>query len=286
MAELSVVDTHLHVWDPGKLKYSWLEEIPQLNKPHLLSDYRQATKGIPIERMVFVQCECDFEQYQQETNWVTELAQEDPRIQGIISWAPLERGEDVRDELQQLAANKLVKGIRRIIQFESDDAFCLQPDFVRGVQLLATFDLHFEICIKGDQQCANTLELVRQCPNVRFILDHIGKPDIKEKRREPWDSFIRELAALPNTCCKISGLVNEAEWNAWTPDDLQPYLDQVLDCYGVGRVMYGGDWPVSTLASTYDQWFETLSETIGSRYSDDEHRQLLHDNAVDFYRLG
>ena len=284
MPELSVVDTHLHVWDPGNLKYPWLEDITQLNKPHLLSDYRQATDGIPIERMVFVQCECDCSQFQQETDWVTELAQEDPRIQGIVSWAPLELGDGASDPLQQLSTNRLVKGIRRIIQFESDDAFCLQPAFVRGVQLLAKFDLHFEICIKGDRQSANTLELVRQCPNVRFIVDHIGKPFIKERRMEPWDRIIQELAALPNTWCKISGLVNEADWKAWTSKDLQPYLDHVFDCFGLDRVMYGGDWPVCTLASSYGQWFDTLSEAV-SGYSDNERQKLFRNNAVDFYLL-
>ena len=284
MRDLSVVDTHLHVWDPSNLKYPWLEEVPKLNRPQFLSDYQHATDGIPIERMVFVQCECDFSQYQQETNWVTELAREDPRIQGIVSWAPLELGDGARDPLQLLASNELVKGIRRIIQFESNNEFCLQPDFVRGVQLLADFDLHFEICIKGDEQCASTLELVRQCPEVRFILDHIGKPFIKEKRMQPWNSFIRELAALPNTWCKISGLVNEADWEAWTPNDLLPYLNHVLDCFGLDRVMYGGDWPVCTLASSYRQWFDTLSEAV-SCYSDDERQKLFCNNAVDFYRL-
>ena len=102
---------------------------------------------------------------------------------------------------------------------------------------------------------------------------------------EPWDSFIRKLAALPNTWCKVSGLVNEAEWKAWTPNDLQPYLDHVLECFAPGRVVFGGDWPVCTLASTYGQWFDTLSDVV-SRYSDDEKRQLFYDNAVDFYRLG
>ena len=284
MTNIPVVDTHLHVWDPANLDYPWLPDEPKINKPHLLSDYRQVTEGIPIERMVFVQCECDFAQFLQETDWVTQQAQEDARLQGIVSWAPLERGEDAREALQQLAANKLVKGIRRIIQFESDDQFCLQPDFIRGVQLLADFDLHFEICSKGDKQSANSLELVRRCPDTKFILDHIGKPSIQEKRMQPWDSFIRDLAALPNTWCKVSGLVNEADLENWTPDDLEPYLDHVFHCFGWHRVMFGGDWPVCTLASTYRRWFDTLTQFV-SRFSEDDQRRLFHDNAIEFYRL-
>ena len=284
MTNFPVVDTHVHFWDPQKLRYPWLDETPLLNKPHLLTDYRQATKGLPIERMVFVQCECDFALFQQESDWVTELAQEEPRIQGIVPWAPLELGDGAKEALDRLAANTLVKGIRRIIQFESDDGFCLQPGFVRGVQLLADVNLHFEICIKGDQQFANTLDLVRQCPATRFILDHIGKPFIKEKRMDPWDNYLRELAALPNTWCKLSGLVNEADWQAWTAKDLAPYLSHVIESFGTDRVIFGGDWPVCTLASTYRQWFETFTETV-SQYSDEEQRKLLHDNAIDFYRL-
>ena len=101
---------------------------------------------------------------------------------------------------------------------------------------------------------------------------------------EPWGRYLRELAALPNTWCKISGLVNEANWTDWTPSDLQPYLDHVLNSFGLGRVMFGGDWPVCTLATSYGRWFETLSTAIGT-FSLDEQRKLLHDNAVDFYRL-
>ena len=261
--------------------YPWLKDVPKFNKPHLLADYRVATEGIPVERMIFLQCECDPTQYRAEADWVMELARQDPRIVGIVPWAPLEKGDGARVELAALAQNKLIKGIRRIIQFESDPGFCLRPDFVRGVQLLAEFDLHFEICIKGDVQFAKTLQLVRQCPEVSFILDHIGKPFIKERRMEPWGRYIRELAALPNTWCKVSGLVNEADLDKWQPQDLRPYLDHVFACFGPDRLIFGGDWPVCTLAATYRQWFETLDAYCPTNLKP----KLFHGNAVKFYRL-
>ena len=276
-----IVDTHLHLWDPDRIRYPWLADVPRLNRPYLLADYRAATAGIPIERMVFLQCECDPLVYRQEADWVTELAGQDNRIQGIVPWAPLEKGAGARAELAALAQTKLVKGIRRIIQFESDPVFCVRPDFVKGVQLLAEFDLHFEICIKGDEQFANTLQLVRQCPQTRFILDHIGKPFIKEQRIEPWGRSVRELAELPNVWCKISGLANEADLEHWQPADLQPYLDHVVACFGFDRVMFGGDWPVCTLATSYRRWFETLD----AQYPAHAKRKLFHDNALKFYRL-
>jgi len=285
MTNAPIVDTHVHFWDPNQLRYPWLDDVPKLNRPHLPEDYARATDGVPVEQMVFVQCECDFAQYQHEADWVATLARHDPRLGAIVAWAPLERGAGAKDALQGLAASGLVKGIRRIIQFESDDEFCLQDDFVTGVQLVADFNFHFEVCIKGNQQFANTLKLVRQCPDTRFLLNHIGKPFIKERELEPWASHIRDLAELPNTWCKVSGLVNEADWDAWTLAELTPYVDHVLNCFGPSRVMFGGDWPVCTLASTYRRWYDTLCQAVG-RLDDADQRRLFHDNAVEFYRLG
>lgn len=235
--------------------------------------------------MVFVQCEADSAQYRDEVAWVTEQARAEPRIRAVVAWAPLERGDRARQALDALGETcSLLRGIRRIIQFEADPAFCLQPGFVEGTRALAERDLHFEICIKGDEQFRNTLELVRRCPDVRFILDHIGKPFIKERIMEPWAGYLRELAGLPNTWCKMSGLVNEADWDRWVPDDLRPYIDHVIDTFGFDRVMFGGDWPVVTLAATPRRWIDALWNTLGG-CSGEERRKLFHDNAATFYRL-
>lgn len=282
--DIPIIDTHLHIWNPGWLSYPWLADVPKINKPHLPEDYRQATARLNIEKMVFIQCEADFAQYREEVDWVTEQAKSEPRIKGIVAWAPLEKGEAARGDLAALAQNPLLRGIRRIIQFEENVGFCLQPDFVRGVQLLSNFDMHFELCIKGDEQFKNTLELVRQCPDVPFILNHIGKPFIKEKTMEPWAAYLKKLAGMPNTWCKMSGLVNEADWENWTPDDLRPYIDCVLEAFGFDRVMFGGDWPVCTLATSYRRWIETLWDAV-SRYTDEERKKLFNNNAVMFYRV-
>lgn len=284
MSDFPIIDTHLHVWDPHKLRYPWLDTVPFLNKPYLLPEYNQACGTVKVERMVFVQCECDFTQYRDEVAWVTQLAQQDRRIQGIVAWAPLEKGEPVRPELEALAKNKLVKGIRRIIQFEVDVNFCLRPDFVRGVQLLGDYGLSFDLCIKGDEQFRNTLQLVRQCPQVNFILDHIGKPFIKERIIEPWKTYLRDLAALPNTWCKMSGLVTEADHQKWTKEDLKPYIDAVIESFGWDRVMFGGDWPVAFQATPYPRWVETLDWAVTGA-SPAQRKKLFHDNAMAFYRL-
>ena len=285
MPSFPIIDTHLHLWDPGYLRYSWLDGNALLNKPYLLADYRKACGAVQVEKMVFLQCEVDFALFREEAAWVTSLAKQDPRIAGIVPWAPLEKGDAARADLEELlAANLLIKGIRRIIQFEPEIDFCLRPDFVKGVQALADYGLSFDICISHIQM-ANTIKLVAQCPNVQFILDHIGKPDIRQQIFEPWKSDIRTLAQFPNVRCKVSGLVTEADHKAWTKEDLKPYIDHVIDSFGFDRVIYGGDWPVAYQATEYPRWVETLEWAVAG-CSESELHKLFHDNAQAFYRLG
>lgn len=283
LADQPVVDTHLHIWDPGNLACPWLKEVPSLNRPHLPSDYDKATADLNVIKMIFVQAEVTPALFLEEAQWVAEQAVREPRILGLVPWAPLEKGEEAREDLEALCRVPNVKGIRRIIQFEQDIEFCLRPDFVRGVRLLADLDLTFDICI-DHTQLANTIKLVRQCPDVMCILDHIGKPDIKHQVMEPWKKEIRELAGLPNTFCKMSGLVNEADWEAWQPQDLRPYIDHVIDCFGWDRVAFGGDWPVCLLASPYQRWIETLWDALQGA-SQDELNRLFVVNAETFYRV-
>lgn len=233
--------------------------------------------------MVFLQCECAPTQFKRESQWVTQLSETEPGIQGIVPWAPLEKGEPVRADLEELAQNKLIKGIRRIIQFEQDIDFCLKPTFITGVQMLAKFNFSFDICI-SHAQLANTITLVRQCPRVHFILDHIGKPDIKNQGLDPWRQHLRELSGLANVWCKVSGLVTEADHKHWTKEDLKPYIGHVIECFGFDRVMFGGDWPVAAQATEYARWVETLQWAL-SGASDSEVKKLFCDNAMMFYRL-
>lgn len=283
MINFPIVDTHVHLWDPKFLRYPWLDGNILLNKPYLLDDYRAVCGPVQVEKMVFLQCECEFSQFMDEANWVTRLAQGEPRLKGIVPWAPLENGEAVRADLEKLASNPLIKGIRRIIQFEADPGFCLRPGFVQGVQALPDYGLSFDICISHSHM-KNAIQMVRQCPNVQFILDHIGKPNIKEHLFEPWKQQLRAFADFPNVWCKMSGLATEADFKRWTKEDLRPYIDHVLECFGFGRVMFGGDWPVASQATEYPRWVETLEWAV-SDCTETELRLLFHDNAIAFYRL-
>ena len=282
MEKFPIVDTHVHLWHPKQLRYPWLAEVPALNRPYLLKDYIAAYGALAIESIVFVQCDTHPDDGLKETAWVTSLAAVDSRIQGIVAWAPLEEGAQVAPFVEKLAENRLVKGIRRLIQSESVD-FCVQPNFVSGVKTLSRYGLSFDLCI-FHPQLANAIRLVEQCPHVQFILDHIGKPDIKNQLFDPWKQEIETLAGFPNVHCKISGLVTEADLETWTPADLQPYIEHVITCFGFDRVIYGSDWPVSTQASDYPRWVQTLTDAI-SGCTSQELRNLFRDNAIKFYKL-
>jgi L-fuconolactonase len=284
MIDFPIVDAHLHVWDVKRLIYPWLDNIPFLNRSFLLDDYRKACGSVKVEKMVFLQCECEPSQYMDEVRWVTELAEnEDGRIQGMVPWAPLEKGEAVRPEIEALAANRLVKGIRRIIQFEEDIEFCLKPDFIKGVKMLPEYDMTFDICISYKHN-KNTIKFVEQCPEVSFILDHIGKPNIKDGKLDLWRDEIRELSKFPNVYCKVSSLATEADHKSWIIEDLRPFVDHIFECFGFDRTVFAGDWPVSSQAAEFPLCVETLEKLV-SGCSKEDLKKLFHDNAEEFYKL-
>ena len=283
MPDFPISDTHVHVWDTNRFSYPWLSRQPKLNRPFLPDDYLAATGPLQVENIVFVECGMASEQSMEEASWVMDLAKKDPRIKAIIPSAPLEKGEDSRPVLEEYKKCTLIKGVRRLIQTEADPAFSIQPHFLKGVQMLAEYEFSFDICI-SDDQLKNTVKLVDQCRETSFILDHIGKPDIKNGVTEPWKSELKALAEFPNVSCKISGMITEADHENWTKEVLKPYIEHVVECFGFDRVLYGGDWPVVTLAGEYRQWVSALEWAL-SGCRPDELKKLFHGNAVHIYRM-
>jgi predicted TIM-barrel fold metal-dependent hydrolase len=284
MRDLPIVDAHVHLWELPQFPRPWLKTLPALNRPFGLADYQQQTRGLPITGMVYVETDVAPSHALLEAQWAVSLAQTDARLQGVVAAAPVERGLQVRPYLEALAAlGPLVKGVRRNLQGELDPNFCLREDFVTGVRLLGAFGFSFDLCIRHDQLPMVT-SLVGECPDILFVLDHLGKPAIRDGRLEPWHDQVAALAALPNVVCKLSGLVTEADWNGWRSDDLAPYIAQALTVFGPSRVLFASDWPVLTLASTYQHWIETLNTVTGHLNANDL-RLLWSENACHWYRL-
>jgi L-fuconolactonase len=278
----TLIDSHVHFWDTAYLRYEWLTDLPQIHRPFLPEDLQEQAGGLSLAGMVFVQADCVAEDALREAAWITQLAEAEARIQGIVAFAPLEQGNEARRVLDELAQMLLVKGVRRLIQSEAA-GFARQPAFVAGVQALSDYGFSFDICILH-HQLDDVLWLVEQCPEIPFVLDHLGKPDAKTPLFEPWARQIMELAHFPNVYCKLSGLVTEADHQRWTREGVKPYIDQAIEAFGPDRVMYGGDWPVSLLATTYREWIEVLRWATADLTSTEQHK-LLFQNAQRFYRL-
>lgn len=279
-----IVDSHVHLWDPRRLRIPWLDGNALLDQPYGPAEYREHTRGLNIAAMVYAQVDVAPAYGLLEAHAIVQLAAQEPRLQGIVAYAPLEDGECARAILEALVAlGPLVKGIRRILQGEADAEYCLRPGFMRGVELLAEYGLSFDICVYHHQLPA-AIELARRCPNVSFILDHIAKPDIRGGALDPWRERMAALASLPNVACKISGVVTEANHEQWTADDIAPYIRHALAVFGEDRVMFGGDWPVALLASSYQRWVETL-DTLTADLSTAARHKLWAANARRVYRL-
>ncbi|HWT30976.1 MAG TPA: amidohydrolase family protein [Propylenella sp.] len=284
MPDFPIVDTHVHLYDPNALSYPWVAGIPLLNKPYLPEDYSRLSAGTEVEKLVFVEVDVADGQNLREARWVEELAIRDTRIAGIVAAVPMERGRAVEEQIAELAKLPLVRGVRRLIQHHvSEPGWCVSPPFIEAVQLLPRYGLSFDICILSPQM-ADPIELVRRCPETQFVLDHIGKPQIKAGIREPWWREIVELAAEPNVWCKISGVVTEADHKAWSYDQAAPYIARAIEAFGFDRVMFGSDWPVSELATSFGGWVEVV-DRVTSGASSAELQKLYRDNARAFYRL-
>jgi L-fuconolactonase len=285
MPDFPIIDTHLHIYDPAAVHFPWMAGVPKLNRAHLVRDLEASTPHINIEAFIFAEVDCADDQQMREVQWVHDAARDEPRIKGMFCSLPLENGATaVAGDLAAYAAMPLARGVRRLIQGHvATPGWCLRAPFVEAVQSLSVYGLNFEITIKHPQM-REAIELVRRCPDVRFVLDHIGKPDIKAGLIEPWAADITALAKQPNVVCKISGAITEADHAAWKPEQVKPFVAHAINAFGFDRVMFGGDWPVLTLASDYATWVKLVDEVVVAATLA-EKQKLFRDNAKAFYRI-
>ena len=279
----AIVDSHVHLWDPKRFQYAWLDNLPALRRAFLPEDFAAASAMMPVSKMIFIECGCYPAQNEAEVDWVSSLANTEPRLKGIVAYVPLEKGEAIRTELDAFARRALVKGIRRSLQDERDTEFCLRPQFIAGVKSLAEFGFTFDLCVRH-HQLPSAIRLVEQVSQVTFVLDHFGKPEVARGKTEPWATDLKTLAALPNVVCKMSGLATEADWKNWHPDDLKFYFETAVECFGFDRVLFGGDWPVATVATSYELWLKTVLKLL-SFASEADRTKLFQTNAERVYRV-
>jgi L-fuconolactonase len=279
----SIVDSHCHFWDPARFHYGWNHGFPVLDRAFLPRDFSIASAKADVRKIIFVECDCGPAQNLFEIDWVYDLAKGEPRLKGIVAFAPVEKGEAIRADLEMLAGRPLVKGVRRNLQGEREVQFGLRPEFIAGVKVLAEFGFTFDLCIRHEQ-LRSVAELAKRVPQVTFVLDHFGKPDVRGNKIEPWAKDLKTLAALPNVVCKISGLTTEADWGNWQSKELKFYFEHALECFGFNRLMFGSDWPMATLATTYELWIETVQELFSFATEADQIK-LFQTNAERIYRV-
>jgi len=277
-----IVDAHQHLWDLDLFHYAWLKDLPVLNQSFLMNDYCDATKGLAIAKSVHLEADVDEPFMVDETKHVLRLAdRSDNPLEGVVACGRPE-SKDFKTYLERILGHPKLKGIRRILHTQPDD-LGQSETFIENVNSLAGYGLSFDLCVLA-RQLPLAIRLVSRCPEVTFLLDHCGVPQVREKILDPWRANIHAIAKFPNVFCKISGLVAYADPHHWTAEDLRPYVDHAIECFGWDRVMFGSDWPVCTLSASYRQWVDALASlTRGA--SEVNQKKLFQENAIRIYRL-
>jgi len=273
------IDSHQHFWNFDPKRDAWItEDMAAIRRDFGPEDLRPVYDAHGVEGCVAVQAD----QSQAENDFLLGLAEHHEWIKGVVGWVDLQ-ADDVADKLEQLSARKKFKGIRHILQGEKQRDFMLRPAFLRGIGQLQKFDLAYDILIYPDQ-LRYAADFVARFPNQRFVVDHIAKPYIRDKKLNPWREDMQRLASYKNVWCKVSGMVTEANWSSWQKSDFTPYLDTVTSLFGPERLMYGSDWPVCLVAATYGEMLEIVVDYF-SVLSTTEQEKIFRTNAIEFYKL-
>lgn len=273
---IPIVDTHLHLVYPERFSYPWLAGAPAINKPWTVESYWDEARSLGIETALHMEVDVAEGDILAESDFVLTLS----GIAGAIASGRPEN-PDFPAHLEELAAIPGIKGVRRILHEAPNDLS--QSDlFAENIRRLADFNLSFDLCVRHDQLPIGQ-ELVEKAPEVTFILDHCGVPEVLGAGLDPWRDNIRALARLPNLNAKISGIVAYSGPD-WTVDTIRPYVEHIIDCFGWDRVVWGSDHPVVTLTGSLTRWVEATREIIGGA-TDEEQNKLLNVNARRIYRL-
>jgi L-fuconolactonase len=273
------LDSHQHFWLYSESEYDWIDErMSAIRRDFAPEDLEPILQRNGFDGSVAVQVRQSLD----ETDYLLRLADEHDFIRGVVGWVDL-RSPGARRDLERLSEHPRFRGVRHIVQAEPDARFLLGEDFLRGVELLRDLDLTYDILVYH-RHLPVVVDFVARFPEHRLVLDHIGKPAIAKGELEPWASSIRKLGKFENLYCKVSGMVTEADWSGWKKADFALYLEIVLESFGPRRLLFGSDWPVATLAASYEEVVEIVADFL-EPLSSMEKDAVFGGNAVDFYRL-
>ncbi|MFM7131737.1 MAG: amidohydrolase family protein [bacterium] len=282
--DLPIIDTHQHLWDLRRLRLKWIGKGGILDRNYLPDDFAEATAGLGLAQAVYMEVAVVPEDQTAEAKWVSDLcaSKSGPTRSAIISGQPGSDG--FVKYLDQFKGNPYIKGLRCGVQTEpAKPGKVISTNFMKGIQELGRRNLSFDLNMGGDD-LETGLQLVEACPDTRFILDHCGNPDVRQKPSEKWLKGIDRLAGKPNVSAKISGIIARVDKAKPLVPQLMPFVNHVWQAFGPDRVVFGGDWPVCLSGGTYAQWVRALRE-IASQRSAEDRRKLFHDNALRVYRL-
>lgn len=273
------LDSHQHFWSYSEAEYDWIDErMTRIRRDFSPQDLEPILRRNGFDGAIAVQVRQSLE----ETEYLLGLADRNEFIKGVVGWVDL-RSPGVRRDLERFSAHPRFRGVRHIVQAEPDDRFLLREDLLEGIGLLREFDFTYDILVYHRQLPA-VVEFVERFPEHRLVLDHIGKPAIAKGEIEPWATSIRKLGKRENLFCKVSGMVTEAEWRGWKKSDFTLYLEIVLEAFGPGRLLFGSDWPVATLAASYEEVVELVDDFL-SPLSTVDKDSVFGANAARFYGL-
>ncbi len=271
------LDAHQHFWRYDKAQHVWMTDaMAALRRDYLPEDLAPLLQQTRLEGTIAVQAR----QMVEETEWLLALAERHTFIRGVVGWVDL-RSPDVGAQIERLGANPRLVGVRHVVHDEPDDDFMLRPEFRRGIALLGPAGLTYDLLLRPPHLKA-AIRLVDEFKDQRFVLDHIAKPQFGDISGSIWKEDILRLAERPNVFCKLSGLVTEADWNAWRPHDFRPALDVVLEAFGADRLMMGSDWPVCTLAADYATTMGVVMDFVRDLKAS-ERDGILGGNCARFY---
>jgi len=274
-----IIDGHQHFWQVGHFDYPWMSsEVEVLYQDYLPSQLEPILKASDVAKTVLIQASNSLA----ETYWLLSLADRYEFIAGVIGWVDL-KDPEMEQELEVLTANPKFKGVRHLVESEPADDWLVQPSVLKGLRVLEKHQVSYDLLVHT-RHLKHVKTVAEVCPNLRLVVDHMAKPPIAKGEIADWAKDLKEVAAYPNIWCKLSGLVTEANWTSWTTEDLRPYVERALEFFGPKRMMYGSDWPVCLLASSYVQVLESFQSLLADLAEEDRDR-IFSGNATEFYKL-